>query len=91
MTVTVCPATVSVAVRGEVTVLAAIENTTVPFPEPLAPDVIVNQDELSVAVQLQPDVVVTLTLLVLALSDGFRVVGATVKTQRAAAWVTVSV
>jgi len=91
LTVTVWPATVSVAVRGEVTVLAAIENATVPFPDPLAPDVIVNQVELSVAVQLQPVVVVTLTLLVLAASDGFRVVGATVKTQGAPAWVTVKV
>jgi len=91
LTVTVWPATVSVAVRGEVTVLAAMENPTVPFPEPLAPDVMVNQVKLSVAVQLQPAVVVTLTLLVLALSAGLRVVGATLKTQRAAAWVTVSV
>jgi hypothetical protein len=91
LTVTVWPATVSVAVRGEVTVLAAMEKATVPLPDPLAPDVIVSQDELSVAVQLQPVVVVTLTLLVLAASDGFRVVGATVKTQGAAAWVTVRV
>ena len=91
LTVTVCPAIVNVPVRGDVVVLAAIEKPTEPFPLPLAPDVMVNQDSLSVAVQLQPAVVVTFTLAVLAVAAGFSEVGATENTHGAAAWVTVTV
>ena len=60
VTVTVWPATVSVPVRAAVPVFAAIEKVTLPFPLPLAPDVIVSQASLLVAVQLQPAAVVTL-------------------------------
>ena len=80
-------------VRGDVAVFAAIENATVPLPLPLAPDVIVSQASLLVAVQLQPAAVVTLLLLELAAAPGFSAVGDTVTVQGggAPAWVTVTV
>ena len=92
-TVTVWPAMVSVPVRGDVAVFAAIEKATVPLPLPLAPEVMVNQESLLVAVQLQPAAVVTLLLLEPAAAPGFSVVGETVKVQGggAPAWVTVTV
>jgi hypothetical protein len=77
LTVTVCPATVKVPVRGEVDVLAAMLYATVPFPVPFPPEVIVNQEALLVAVQLQPGVVVTLAVLDPAAAGGFSEVGAT--------------
>ena len=43
-------------------VLAVVENPTTPFPVPLAPEVTVIKPALLVAVQPQPDVVVTLTV-----------------------------
>ena len=49
----VWPATVSVPVRGVVTVFAATLKPTVPFPVPLLPLVIVIQLALLVAVQVQ--------------------------------------
>ena len=82
---------VSVPVLGEVDVFAAIEKATVPFPEPLAPDVMVSQEALLVAVQAQPAVVVTVALLELAPAAGLKEVGDTLKEQGAAAWVTVTV
>ena len=54
MTVTVWPATVSVPLRWAVDVLAVAPNATVPFPDPLAPLLIVSQAALLTAVQLQP-------------------------------------
>ena len=80
-------------VRGAVAVLAAMVKATVPLPLPLAPDVIVSQESLLVAVQVQPVVVVTLLLLELAGAAGFSAVGDTVNVQGtgAAAWVTVTV
>src|SRR5439155_7422077 len=59
VTVTVCPAIVSVPVRDAEPVFAAIELLTVPFPVPLAPAVIVIHAALLVAVhvQLVPDAV----------------------------------
>lgn len=47
-------------VRGAVPVLLAARNFTTPFPVPLAPDEIVNQDALLDAVQEQPAAVETL-------------------------------
>ena len=93
VTVTVWPAIVSVPVRGDVAVFAAIENATVPLPLPLAPDVMVSQASLLVAVQLQPAAVVTLLLLELAAAPGVSVVGDTVNVHGggAPAWVTVTV
>ncbi len=84
---------VSVPVRGDVAVFASIEKMTVPFPVPLTPDVIVSQEALLVAVQLQPAAVVTVLLLELAAAPGVSVVGDTVNVQGAdpAAWITVTV
>jgi len=53
----------SVPVRGDADVFAAMLKATVPFPLPLAPEVIDNHEALLVAVQLQPAVVVTPTML----------------------------
>lgn len=62
VTVNVCPAMFNVPVLELVLVLEETEYDTVPLPLPLPPDVIVIQDALLDAVQLQPLVVVTLTL-----------------------------
>ena len=75
VTVTVTPATVSVPVRGEVLVLAAIEYVTVPLPLPFAPAVIVSQAALEVAVQAHPAVAVTAMLFEEVPSATFTVVG----------------
>jgi hypothetical protein len=83
LTVTVWPATVKVPVRGDEEVFAAMLKATVPLPEPLAPDVIVNQDALLVALQLQPALVVTFVVLDPALEVGFRVAGATLNVHAA--------
>jgi hypothetical protein len=64
VTVTVCPETLSVAVRDDAPVLAATLYLTVPFPLPLAPDVIVIHDAPLEADQLQPLPAVTVTLAV---------------------------
>ena len=82
---------VKVPVRGDVTVFAAMEKATVPLPLPLAPDVIVIQAALLVAVQLQPVVVETVELLELAAAVGLNEVGDALNEQAAAAWVTVTV
>jgi hypothetical protein len=58
-----------------------MEKPTVPFPLPLAPDVIVSQLALLVAVQLQPAAVVTLAPLELAAAAGFSAVGDTANVQ----------
>jgi len=89
--VTVWPAMVSVPVRGDVAVLAAMENATAPFPLPLAPDVMASQEALLVAVQLQPAGVVTVLPLKLAAAPGVSAVGDTVNVQGTPAWVTVTV
>ncbi len=81
VTVTVWPAMVSVPVRGDVAVLAAMENATVPLPLPLAPDVMVSQEALLVAVHVQPAVVVTVLLPEVAAAPGVSEVGETVKVQ----------
>ena len=61
MTVTAWPATVSVAVRDEVEVLAAMLYATEPFPLPLAPLVMVIHVAVVVAVQAHPVPAVTVT------------------------------
>ena len=61
-TVNVWPAMVNVPVRELEPVLAATEKVTVPLPVPLAPDVIVIQVALLVAVQGQPLLAATLEL-----------------------------
>jgi hypothetical protein len=60
--VNVLQAIVIVPVRREPVVLAATEYWTVPFPDPLAPDVIVIQLALLAAVHAHPALVVTRTL-----------------------------
>lgn len=76
--VTVCPATVSVPVRDDVTVFVATEYPTAPLPVPLAPLVTVNQLALLVALQAHPLVVVTETLAAPPLAPGIAIVGDTV-------------
>jgi hypothetical protein len=62
VTVTVCPAIVMVPVRGVAVGLAAAVNATVPFPDPLAPLVIVIHGTPDVAVQAHPAVAVTVVV-----------------------------
>jgi hypothetical protein len=54
---------VMVPLRVVVFKLAATAKLTVPLPEPLEPAVIVNHETLATAVQAQPVVVVTPTVL----------------------------
>jgi hypothetical protein len=60
--VKVCPAAVIVPVREAVVVFAATVKPAVPFPEPLAPELIVIQLAPLVAVQAHPVPAVTLRL-----------------------------
>jgi hypothetical protein len=84
VTVTVCPATVSDPLRAA-PVFAPTENSTVPGPVPLAPDVTLSQDVVVVAVQAQPAVVVTVTAgPAPPAAPMLAVVGATVKAHPAA-------
>ena len=83
VTVTVCPATVSVPVRGGVVVAAAV-SATVPEPFPVTPLVICSHPTLLDAVQVHPVVVVRVTLAVPPAAGTVRLVGATVKTHGAA-------
>ena len=77
VTLTVIPATVSCAVRGEALVLAVTETFTVAVPDPLeTPGV--SHVALSLTCQVQPDVVVTVTLLEPAVAASDNVVGVTV-------------
>jgi hypothetical protein len=64
---------------------------TVPLPDPLAPPVILNQLAVSVAVQVQPLVAVTVTLPVPPALVSEIVVGDTLNVQAAPASVTVTV
>ena len=61
VTVTIWPATVSVAVLPLAAVLAAALNAAAPAPFPTAPDVTVNQAALLVAVHAHPVGAVTVT------------------------------
>jgi hypothetical protein len=85
------PAIVSVAVLASDVVLAAAVNPTLPEPVPFAPLVIVTQDAPLDAVQVQPVVVETETMLLPPFADIDRLVGVMVYEQEAAAWVTVKV
>ena len=75
--VTVCPATVSVALRGAADVLVAALKVTVPLPEPLAPPLMVSQAALLVAVQAQPLAAVTAVVDDPAAAVSVSVVGVT--------------
>jgi hypothetical protein len=61
-TVTVCPAIVSVAVRGSAPLLASAANATEPFPLTAVTDAIFSHDALEAAVHAQPAPAVTVTL-----------------------------
>lgn len=61
VTVTVCPATVSVPVAGDEVMFRDAVNVTVPLPLPLAPPVTVSHVVLVRAVHVHPAVVLTLT------------------------------
>ncbi len=61
VTVNTRPPIVSEPVRAVVGVFAVIEYTTLPFPEPDAPLLTVNQEAELAAVQLHPEAVVTPT------------------------------
>jgi hypothetical protein len=65
VTVTGCPAIVTIAVRAVVDGLAVAENETLPFPVP-DPAVTVSQPALLVAVQVHEEPAVTPTSPVLA-------------------------
>jgi hypothetical protein len=91
LTVNVRPAIVAVPVRAVVAVLAATDIATVPFPEPLAPLVIVSQDAPLVAVQAQPARLVTDTLAAWPPASALVDVGVIEYVQAAAAWFTLKV
>jgi hypothetical protein len=69
VTVKVRPAIVTVPVRGLVLVLTATEYPTLPLPLPEAPEVMVIQDALLVAVHAQPVIPVTATEPVAAAAE----------------------
>ena len=76
-TVNVRPATVMVPDRGPPVIEAAL-NPTFPGPDPLAPDVMVSQDALLVAVQGHPVAVAT-SMLPLPPLDGTSVVAGVIE------------
>jgi hypothetical protein len=90
VTVIVRPAIVSVPVRLELPVLAAIENAAVPLPVPDDPLVIASQPALALAVQAQVLPAVTETDDEPAVAAADTLVGDTVGLQTPS-WVTVSV
>ena len=90
VTVTVCPATVTVALREDVEVLAAAVAVTVPLPEPLPPVPIVSHVALLEAVHAQPDATVTPTEPLPPAATMFCVAGESATLQGAPACVTVT-
>jgi len=92
LTVTVCPATVSVPFRAAPG-FAATLNRTDPLPLPLAPEVMVSHDgALLAAVQAQVAGPVTVTVwLVAPPAGGVNVNGLTVRLHSNPAWLTVTV
>ncbi len=83
VTVTVCPATVSVPTRWAVDVFAVALKVTVPFPLPLAPPVTLSQAALLVAVQAHPGPAVTPVVEAPAAAVSVRAVGETANVQGA--------
>ena len=90
VTVTVCPATVIVALRDAVAVFAVALTLTVPLPDPLAPLVTVSHDALLVAVQVQPVAAVTVTAPLPPPDTMLKAVADSVNVQGTPAWVTVT-
>lgn len=91
LTVTDCPAIVSVAVREAVVPLADAVIVTVPLPEPLAPPVMAAHAAPLLAVQLHPACAVTVTVSVPPAAAALRLVGDTAYAHAWPAWVTVTV
>jgi hypothetical protein len=90
VTVSVCPATVTVAFRDDVDVLAAAVTVTVPLPEPLPPVPIVSHGALLAAVHVQPDATVTPTEPLPPAATMFCVAGENAKLQATPDWLTVT-
>jgi hypothetical protein len=90
VTVTACPATVTVPVREVVDVLAATVNVTAPFPEPLTGDTVI-QLAPEFAFHPQPDGFATVIVNVPPPLPGVSPVGDTEYVQAAGACVTVTV
>src|SRR5687768_4647328 len=91
VTVTVCPATVNVPVRGLPVVFAVNEKVTAPMPEPVAPPVTVIHDVVVVAVHGQDVPEMTLSVRLLAIASTAKLPAVTVEAQPVAACVTVTV
>jgi hypothetical protein len=89
VTVTVCPAIVTVPVRGDWTVFAGIVSVSAPLPEPPAPDSAIQDDELD-ADQVHPVRVVTVTSCVPAMYPRNGAAGDTEKVHGAPACVMVT-
>ena len=81
LTGTVCPATVTVPVRGVAVVFAATLKVTEPIPDPLAPAVTVIQGVVVLAVQAQDVPEVTLSVRLLTKASTAKLTGVTVPVQ----------
>jgi hypothetical protein len=79
--VTLCPPTVTIALRDAELVLTVAATLALPFPDPLAPLVTVSHDALLVAVQVQPVGAVTIDEPLPPPAPMFRLVGETVNVQ----------
>ncbi len=90
VTTTLCPATVSVVVRGEAVPLLVAAMVTGPLPLPLLPLVMLSQEDDSDDVQAQPLVVVTEMLALPPAAAIDICVGETAKLHESASCVTVT-
>ncbi len=90
VTVNVRPAIVSVPCRWLFPKFGATSYETVPLPFPDAPDVIVSQDVLLIAIQAQPAGAVTVTVLLAPAASGKALEGAIENEQLVARMVRVS-
>lgn len=84
------PAIVMVPVRGAALLFGATEKLVEPFPEPLAPPVMVTHDVLLVAVQLHPVAAITLTDELVPGAATDRLEGEIEYEHQAALWLTVN-
>jgi hypothetical protein len=91
VTVTLCPATVMVAVRADAVVFPVAAIETVPLLLPLPPPVMLSQDADSDDVHAQPPVVVTVMTALPPAGTIVGFVGVTTKLHGAASCVTVIV
>jgi hypothetical protein len=77
VTETACPAIVTLALRGVVSVLAATLSVTVPLPDPVAPLVMLSHAALSLAVHVHPEADATEAVSVSPSALADRLVGVT--------------